>query len=145
MKKLITIFCLVALVLSLFSCARPEPLKEEDVKPFLEEYLKNLEEENYEALKETSDFYEEYLKLGFLRLEDETGLDFQSGIEIVEYKEFDGYIIESYYGIPLCSFLLQANIGGKSAELEIQIVCDEGEYKTVDIYVTIDGVLYGIS
>ncbi|MBQ7827914.1 MAG: hypothetical protein IJ386_06570 [Clostridia bacterium] len=142
MKKLLATVCFIALICSLSSCSY---IKEEDAKVFVHEYLALLEEENYEEIELMSDFYEDDIVSGFEELEKQTNLDFQSGIEIVEYTGFKSRHSDSYYGVPLCSLTMKVSIGGTAALMEIQVIDEDGVYKTCDVYFTINDELFGIS
>ena len=95
MKKALSIICLLAITISLTSCTY---IQEEDVKPFVEEYIVLLEQGNYEELERISYFYVNNIVKEFEELEYETALDFQAGIDIVEYTKFKCLQCHSYYG-----------------------------------------------
>jgi hypothetical protein len=120
-------------------------MKEEDVKPFVEDYLALLENGNYEEIEPISYFYENNIIKGFEELENESGLDFQAGIDIVEYTDFKSKHSHSYYGMPFCELTMKVNVSGTDALMEICVVDNDGTYNVCDIYITINGKLFGIS
>ena len=142
MKKILTVVCIFALVVSLYSCTY---IGEEDAKPFVEEYLELLEEENYDEIKRRSYFYEDDVVTGFDKLEDEMNLDFQAGIDIIEYIDFKSRHSDSYYGMPICEITMKVNINGVDALIEVCVIDNDGTYYVCDIYITVNGELFGIS
>ncbi len=142
MKKILAVAFIFAFVVSLSSC---NYIKEEDVKPFVEEYLALLEDGNYDEIKQKSDFYEDDIVAGFEQLEIETNLDFQAGIEIVEYADFESRHSDSYYGAPICELTMKVEIGGVEALMELNVIDKDGSYNVCDIYITVNDELFGIS
>lgn len=142
MKKALSIICLLAITISLTSCTY---IQEDDVKPFVEEYIVLLEQGNYEELERISYFYVNNIVKRFEELENETALDFQAGIDIVEYTKFKSLQCHSYYGMPYCSLTMNATISGTDVLMEVCVIDNDGVYNVCDIYITINGELYGIS
>ena len=142
MKKILVTICLIALICTLASC---DCIKEDDAKVFVQEYLNLLEEENYDAMESVSYFSEDDVVLAFENLENESNLDFQTGIEVIAYTDFQSYYSDSYYGMPICHLSMQVDIDGTGALMEMNVVDNDGVYNVCDVYITINNELFGIS
>ena len=142
MKKLLSAICIFVLIFSLSACTY---IEEEDAKLFVEEYLELLEEENYDEIELKSHFYETDIVEGLKKLEDEANLDFQAGIEIIEYTGFKSQHSDSYYGKPICELTINTKIGGVYALMEVCVIDNEGVFNVCDIYITVNSELFGIS
>ena len=123
MKKLMT----VVLILSLFmlsSCAKIEEAKAQGVANQLFEHIENGDYTSASALfcaneddgKSFSEFLDE--------AEIETGLDFQSDIEILEYSEYHS-APDSYFGVVCADFKVKAIVDGVEIMMFVGILENE--------------------
>ena len=123
MKKLMT----VVLILSLFmlsSCAKIEEAKAQEVVNQLFEYNENGDYSSASALfcaneddgKSFSEFLDE--------VEIETGLDFQSDIEILEYSEYHS-APDSYFGVVCADFKVKAIVAGVEIMMFVGVLENE--------------------
>ena len=123
MKKLMT----VVLILSLFmlsSCAKIEEAKAQEVANQLFEYIENGDYSSASTLfcaneddgKSFSEFLDE--------VEIETGLDFQSDIEILEYSEYHS-APNSYFGVVCADFKVKAIVDGVEIMMFVGVLENE--------------------
>ena len=123
MKKLMT----VVLILSLFmlsSCAKIEEVKAQGVANQLFEHIENGDYTSASALfcakedggKSFSEFLDE--------IEIETGLDFQSDIEILEYSEYHS-APNSYFGVVCADFHIKAIVDGVEIMMFVGVLENE--------------------
>ena len=123
MKKMI----LLALILALFmlsSCAEIEETSAQEVANQLFEYIENGDYTSASALfcanedegKSFSEFLDE--------AETETGLDFQSNIEILEYSEYHSEP-NSYFGVVCADFNVKVIIDGKEMTVSVGVLENE--------------------
>ena len=123
MKKLM----IVVLILSLFmlsSCAKIEEAKAQEVVNQLFEYIEKGDYDSASALfcakedggKSFSEFLDE--------VEIETGLDFQSNIEILEYSEYHS-APNSYFGVVCADFHIKAIVDGEEITMYVGVLENE--------------------
>ena len=123
MKKLMT----VVLILSLFmlsSCAKIEEAKAQEVVNQLFEYIEKGDYVSASVLfcakedggKSFSEFLDE--------IEIETGLDFQSNIEILEYSEYYSSP-NSYFGVVCANLNIKAIVDGKEMTMCVGVLESE--------------------
>ena len=123
MKKLMT----VVLILSLFmlsSCAKIEEAKAQEIVNQLFEHIENGDYTSASALfcaneddgKSFSEFLDE--------VEIETGLDFQSDIEILEYSEYHS-APDSYFGVVCADFKVKAIVDGVEIMMFVGVLENE--------------------
>ena len=123
MKKLM----FIALILALFmlsSCAKIEEAKAQEVVNQLFEYIEKGDYGSASVLfcakedggKSFSEFLDE--------IEVETGLDFQSNIEILEYSEYHS-APDSYFGVICADFNVEAIVDGKEMMINVGVLENE--------------------
>jgi hypothetical protein len=123
MKKLM----FIALILALFmlsSCAKIEEAKAQEVVNQLFEYIEKGDYDSASALfcsneddgKSFSEFLDE--------IEIETGLDFQSNIEILDYSEYHS-APNSYFGVVCADFKVKAIVGGEEIVINVGVLENE--------------------
>lgn len=126
MKKYAYMLCVLLIVLSLSGCSRVE---EADAKNVAENLIDHIEQGDYDSAvnlfcdnkdKEGKSFPE------FLNeFEETTGLDFQAGIEIVEFTYYESKYSGMYGTIP-CAFLdVQATVDGQTVIMDIDMMKKE--------------------
>jgi len=123
MKKLMT----VVLILSLFmlsSCAKIEEAKAQEVVNQLFEYIKKGDYDSASALfcsnEDDGKTFSEFLD----EVEIETGLDFQSNIEILEYSEYHS-APNSYFGVVCADFHIKAIVDGEEITMYVGVLENE--------------------
>lgn len=123
MKKLMFISLIFA-ILILSSCAKIEEAKAQEVANQLFEYIENGDYSSASALfcaneddgKSFSEFLDE--------VEIETGLDFQSNIEILEYSEYQS-APNSYFDVVCAHFKVKAIVDGVEIMMFVGILENE--------------------
>ena len=141
MKKIIIAFCILSVVVSLASCSY---IDEAEARLFVEEYLVNLETEKFDILNQKTDFIEEDIVAEFKDLEDQTKLDFQTRIDIIEYTDFKTLHSDELYGVPSCNIAMKVNINGVDVLMEFLIIDRDGAFNVVYIYITLNGEVFSI-
>ena len=123
MKKLMT----VVLILSLFmlsSCAKIEKAKAQEVANQLFEHIENGDYTSASALfcsnEDSGKSFSEFLD----EVEIETGLDFQSDIEILEYSEYHS-APNSYFGVVCADFKVKAIVDGVEIMMFVGVLENE--------------------
>ena len=123
MKKLMT----VVLILSLFmlsSCAKIEEAKAQEVANQLFEYIEKGDYDSASALfcsnEDDGKTFSEFLD----EVEIETGLDFQSNIEILEYSEYHS-APNSYFGVVCADFKVKAIVDGVEIMMFVGVLENE--------------------
>ena len=123
MKKLMT----VVLILSLFmlsSCAKIEEAKAQEVVNQLFEYIEKGDYDSASALfcsnEDDGKTFSEFLD----EVEIETGLDFQSNIEILEYSEYHSGP-NSYFGVVSANFYIKAIVDGEEITMYVGVLENE--------------------
>ena len=123
MKKLMT----VVLILSLFmlsSCAKIEEAKAQEVVNQLFEYIEKGDYDSASALfcsnEDDGKTFSEFLD----EVEIETGLDFQSDIEILEYSEYNS-APNSYFGVVCADFKVKAIVDGVEIMMFVGVLENE--------------------
>ncbi len=120
MKKLMFIALIFALFM-LSSCAKIEEAKAQEVVNQLFEHVENGDYTSASALfcaneddgKSFSEFLDE--------VEIETGLDFQTNIEILEYSEYHS-ASNSYFGVVCADFNVRAIIDGEEMMMYVGVL-----------------------
>ena len=123
MKKLMFISLIFA-ILILSSCAKVEEAKAQGVANQLFEHIENGDYTSASALfcaneddgKSFSEFLDE--------VEIETGLDFQSDIEILEYSEYHS-APDSYFGVVCADFKVKAIVDGVEIMMFVGVLENE--------------------
>ena len=123
MKKLMTIVLIFSLFM-LSSCAKIEEAKVQEVVNQLFEHIENGDYTSASALfcaneddgKSFSEFLDE--------VEIETGLDFQSDIEILEYSEYHS-APNSYFGVVCADFKVKAIVDGVEIMMFVGVLENE--------------------
>ena len=120
MKKLILIFLTFALIM-LSSCAKIEEYKAQEVANQLFEYIEKGDYDSASALfcsnEDDGKTFSEFLD----EVEIETGLDFQSSIEILEFSEYHS-AQNSYYGVACADFNVKAIVDGKEITMSVGVL-----------------------
>ena len=135
MKKLMT----VVLILSLFmlsSCAKIEEPKAQEVANQLFEYIEKGDYSSAFALfcakEDGGKSFPEFLD----EIEVETGLDFQSNIEILEYSEYHS-ASNSYFGVVCADFNVKAIVDGEEMMMCVGVLENEDSIECYQL------VIYG--
>ena len=123
MKKLMFISLILA-ILILSSCGKVEEAKAQEVANQLFEHIENGDYTSASALfceneddgKSFSEFLDE--------VEIETGLDFQSDIEILEYSEYHS-APDSYFGVVCADFKVKAIVDGVEIMMFVGVLENE--------------------
>ena len=123
MKKLMTVVLILSSFM-LFSCAKIEEAKAQEVVNQLFEYIEKGDYDSASALfcaneddgKSFSEFLDE--------VEIETGLDFQSDIEILEYSEYHS-APNSYFGVVCADFKVKAIVDGVEIMMFVGVLENE--------------------
>ena len=123
MKKII-LFVLILSLFMLSSCAKIEEPKAQEVVNQLFEYIEKGDYASASALfcakedggKSFSEFLDE--------IEIETGLDFQSNIEILEYSEYHS-APDSYFGVICADFNVEVIVDGKEMMINVGVLENE--------------------
>ena len=123
MKKLM-FMALILVLFTLSSCAKIEETKAQEVADQLFEYIEKGDYDSASALfcaneddgKSFSEFLDE--------VEIETGLDFQSDIEILEYSEYHS-APDSYFGVVCADFKVKAIVDGVEIMMFVGVLENE--------------------
>jgi len=123
MKKLM-FMALILVLFTLSSCAKIEEAKAQEVVNQLFEYIEKGDYDSASALfcaneddgKSFSEFLDE--------VEIETGLDFQSDIEILEYSEYHS-AQSSYFGVARADFTVKAVVDGVEIMMFVGVLENE--------------------
>ncbi len=125
LRKIIPCVLVVTLLLlTLTAC-----IDGDAAKGTIADFLKAIEEENYDAAKtylhpeRPSD-----LKTFFDNVEEQEGVDFQSGIEILRYTGVKSSAHDTTVGGATYETTLKANIGDKKATLTVELVDNDNGY-----------------
>ena len=136
MTKLMT----VVLILSLFmlsSCAKIEEAKAQEVVNQLFEYIEKGDYVSASALfcsnEDDGKTFSEFLD----EVEIETGLDFQSNIEILEYSEYHSGP-NSYFGVVSADFNVKAIVDGKEMTMHVGVLENENEIECFQLVIYTD-------
>ena len=123
MKKIILFVLLLALFM-LSSCAKIEEPKAQEVVNLLFEYIEKGDYASASALfcanEDDGKSFSEYLD----EVEIETGLDFQSNIEILEYSEYHS-ASNSYFGVICADFNVEVIVDGKEMMINVGVLENE--------------------
>jgi len=119
---------IILLVISLLcSCS---VIPENDAKSFASEYLELLENADFTSLEERSGFIQtDNIEEKFNNLEKDTGVDFQSGIEVQTCEVTHSTHSDSYYGCPLTEVAMWITVGDANTELIMHIISEDGDLK----------------
>ena len=140
MKKICFVLGFLAIVLSLVSCGKVD---ETNARKVVDEFFGYIEQGEYDAASEIFSAKYDYDK-NFSQYMDEVersiGIDFQSGIEILECTvNTNGP--NSYYGLNCIDFDIQAVIGDRDVLLSIDILDNEGSLQICS-FVVYEDALY---
>ena len=124
MKKICFLLCLLFLLFSLSACAR---IDEADAKALVDELMEYIEQGDYDSAaalfcakeadgKSFSEFLDE--------IEIETGLEFQSNIEIIEYSKYHS-APSSYWGVTCADFEMKAIVDGVEMMMYVGVLENE--------------------
>ena len=123
MKKLMFISLIFA-ILTLSSCAKVEEAKAQEVVNQLFEYIEKGDYDSASALfcsnEDDGKTFSEFLD----EVEIETGLDFQSNIEILEYSEYHS-APNSYFGVVCADFHIKAIVDGVEIMMFVGVLENE--------------------
>ena len=130
MKKLLIILCALLMLLSFSSCSEVERSDAEQVANNL---IKYIEQGDYDS---ASDMFCEDADVDGITLsellnqfESATGLDLQSGIEIVEFTAYESKYSGSYGTVP-CGFIdFQTTIDGEAVNIDVDMLKEDDEIK----------------
>ena len=128
MKKFFTMFCVSLMLLSFSACSKVEELDAENVA---ENLIEHIEQGDYDSAANLFCDNKDNEGKSFPELlnefEETTGLDFQSGIEIVEYTNYESKYSGMYGTIP-CAFLdIETIIDGKTVIIDIDMMKKENK------------------
>ena len=120
MKKLLAIVLILA-VLVFSSCSKIEEADTKEVVDQLFEYIEKGDYTSASALfcadEDNGKSFSEFLD----EVETETGLDFQSDIEILEYSEYHS-APDSYFGVVCATLNIRATVDGKEMTMRIDVL-----------------------
>ena len=123
MKKII-LFVLILSLFMLSSCAKIEEAKAQEVVNQLFEYIEKGDYVSASALfcsnEDDGKTFSEFLD----EIEIETGLDFQSNIEILEYSEYHS-APNSYFGVVCADFHIKAIVDGEEITMYVRVLENE--------------------
>ena len=123
MKKII-LFVLILSLFMLSSCAKIEEPKAQEVVNQLFEYIEKGDYDSASALfcsnEDDGKTFSEFLD----EVEIETGLDFQSNIEILEYSEYHSEP-NSYFGVVCADFHIKAIVDGEEITMYVGVLENE--------------------
>ena len=124
MKKLLTI-ALILVLLVLSSCSK---IEEENAREIINQLFEYVETGDYAcasdlfcADEDDGKTFPEFLD----EVEKETGLDFQSNIEILEYSEYHS-APDSYFGVVCANLNIKVIVDGKEMAMYIAVLENEG-------------------